>query len=159
VSLVDVMPTILDAEGFEVAEGLDGSSLLSRLEGGAALARDVVFAETSSEKWAEKRAAIAGRWKVVLDLRAGTCALFDLASDPTEQSPLACGSSPEGARLCEAIVARERARAASGEAAGLTEDDHRWLEAIGYLGGGADEGSDAALRGPPSSWPVPESPR
>jgi arylsulfatase A-like enzyme len=98
VQLVDVVPTILDALG---AEGefptLEGATLAPALEGGPP-SRTYAFADQS-----KYRAADDGRWQLILDGVESTATLYDLHSDPLQQSDLFTGSHPEVDRLSAAL--------------------------------------------------------
>ncbi|HKY30897.1 MAG TPA: sulfatase, partial [Candidatus Polarisedimenticolia bacterium] len=108
VSLVDVMPTLLEAAGVDAPASLDGRSLAAALSGGPP---DVdperpLLAETAlpSEHfgWAPLAAARSGRWKYIA---APAPRLHDLESDPSEERDVAAEHPEVAARL-----AREAAR-------------------------------------------------
>ncbi|MCC7535298.1 MAG: sulfatase [Deltaproteobacteria bacterium] len=76
--LVDVMPTVLDALGVERPAGLAGRSLIPLVRGEDRSAPAV----SVSGFMDDRRAASAGRWKIVL--RGTRTDLFDLETDPRE---------------------------------------------------------------------------
>jgi arylsulfatase A-like enzyme/Flp pilus assembly protein TadD len=89
VSLVDVMPTLLDALGVPAPEGLDGRSRLEAARGGA-VEEAPVFGECLLPRfhydWAGLRSVRRGSWKLI---DAPRPELYDLAADPLERRNLA----------------------------------------------------------------------
>lgn len=86
---VDLVPTVLDAVGAPVPQGLPGSSLMGILNGGRAEDRPAYFEAMMpvlARGWAPLRGVIAGREKFI-DLPVAE--LYDLSSDPLEQQNLA----------------------------------------------------------------------
>ncbi len=89
VQLVDVLPTVLDLEGFAVPAGAQGASLKPALEGRDMPAR-TVYAQTLSLKTGAPYMGIRKYpWKLFLE--DGNYELFNLASDPGEQKNAAAG--------------------------------------------------------------------
>jgi len=138
VSLVDVMPTIVAAAGWPAPPEREGVNLLPALRGETGKSRSFVFAEVSTERWADKVAIRTERWKLIVDRRAGTCALYDLDRDPFEREPIDCASHEEGRRL-EAVLERWLDRPGAGDLATLQhlsetelERLRDELEALGY---------------------------
>lgn len=88
VSTMDLFPTLFDALGLKGPDGVDGASLLPLLRGRPPAERPSVerpvFAETDYRLFVHHRMVRAGRHKLVVDLRAGSHQLFDLADDPGE---------------------------------------------------------------------------
>ncbi|MDJ1134365.1 arylsulfatase [Streptomyces iconiensis] len=86
--LRDVMPTLLDAAGVPVPEGLDGHSLLPAARGESPRVREWLHGEHvllgQSLQWLTD-----GREKYVWMSGSGTEQLFDLAEDPGELTDLA----------------------------------------------------------------------
>ncbi len=97
----DFRASFAELTGAQVRSHLDGHSLLPVLRGEGPGRRRWVYIQMG-----DARAARDLRWKLFADGR-----LFDLASDPLEQSPLAPGEGGDAAR-----DARARLRAALGEA-------------------------------------------
>jgi len=111
VSSIDLMPTILEACGVDVPEGLPGLSLLDDAMGRAALQRDTIFGESFAHDIADVerpeaslryRWCIDGKWKLLLVYQGklGRHAsshswemvpvkLYDLMADPHEEVNLA----------------------------------------------------------------------
>lgn len=99
VSVVDVMPTILDLLGVEPGEAMDGRSLLPLARGEVSEHRETVFAEVPPAGWQRLigderriRAARTADWKLIchMDLTrpAKRYALYDLRADPAETKDL-----------------------------------------------------------------------
>jgi len=121
VSLVDVVPTVLDLVGAEPVRA-DGTSLVPLIEG-ASLARDAVFAQTArSAQHGGKIHYIArsatAKCIVRGDEEADRAECFDLVADPEEKNPLGPETSPELTALhAEALAYRAQAkRVIEGEA-------------------------------------------
>jgi len=94
VSVLDVLPTLLDAAGLPASPAHEGRSLLPAITGDAAppLDRDF-FADLRSAPWFGCRvlkAVVRGDEKCVFTLPDGV-ELYDLAADPWEQRSLADG--------------------------------------------------------------------
>ncbi len=87
VSLVDLLPTVLELVALPVPAGLDGRSLVPWIEGRGDT-RPPVFAATGAPAIAQA-CRVAGGAKVMLhgDAARASCSAFDLASDPAERSP------------------------------------------------------------------------
>ncbi len=92
VSLVDVMPTILELLDFPAVEGLDGRSLVPLLRGDARAHRSAVM--LSECTWQAKRGVRTEKWKFIRCYHPGIYPrdgdeLYDLEDDPAEQYNLA----------------------------------------------------------------------
>jgi arylsulfatase A-like enzyme len=87
VSTIDVAPTLLGALGVPAASDWMGRDLARLAPGG----RDAgAFSVASAVKWRPKLFSLrTARHKLVCDLERGTFEVFDLASDPLEQTDLA----------------------------------------------------------------------
>lgn len=87
VSLIDVLPTLLELAGSADASGLAGRSLLplarGEAEAGDVFALRTLFAHRKSRR--ELWAAIRGPWKLIENERSGKSMLFELRSDPLER--------------------------------------------------------------------------
>jgi arylsulfatase A-like enzyme len=144
VSLVDLMPTVLDVLGLPAPAGLDGVSLRALWESpGATRAPRALFVEADMDPPGptarrmvpgDDLAVRRGRHKLVLDPKTGQARLYDLTADPAEAHDVA-GQFPELVGELEAELARFRAaRAAPAPGAPLDEEDMKRLEALGYAG-------------------------
>jgi len=97
VSLVDVLPTVLDVAGLEVPGSLCGESLLEGMQSGEFSSRPVlVSALPDSTRDYHHLAWIQGNEKLIVDGQTGIASLFDLGEDPNERTDLV-ESSPERA--------------------------------------------------------------
>lgn len=141
VSLVDVAPTLLEALGLPVPEGVQGESLMPLLRGERAdleRPRLVVFGDEAAVRFDR-------RWKVTFRGREGEPSevrVHDLAADPGEERDLA--GTPEGRARFEEVFARfaawrrsmaegDRRHRAVEEAGELSEEERADLSALGYL--------------------------
>jgi choline-sulfatase len=91
VSLLDLLPTLVDLAGGTLADGtgdLDGASLADALAGGAAPARDVPLEYLAEGVRAPQVTLVRGPLKLVRSL-GETDLLYDLARDPDERRDLA----------------------------------------------------------------------
>ena len=91
VCLEDVMPTLLDAAGASIPDGLDGRSLLPLLRGERDRVRDVLPGEHAPcySKEQAFHSLTDGRWKYIWRPFTGAEQLFDLETDPGECRDLA----------------------------------------------------------------------
>lgn len=96
VQCIDIMPTLLDAVGAPIPDGVQGRSLMPLLAGQSLPPRPV-FLETSTggftatlEQYAQRtRAVRTQRWKLVWHTPGDAVELYDLAADPGEQEEVA----------------------------------------------------------------------
>lgn len=166
VSLVDVLPTLLDLAGLEADPALDGRSLAPLLRGGdadpeatAALEERALLAHRAKmgrDHGAHWWAVIHDGWKLIVD--GDDRALYDQRTDRREQHDLA-KSEPERVRALEARLEALRGAGLADAAARqsdrteieLDEAMVEALEALGYTEGGdegdGDEGDDRGAGG------------
>ena len=88
VTLVDVLPTVLEVIGLDPAVGVDGRSLMPLVRGETTAHRDVVM--LSEATWQACRGVRTDEWKLVKYLQSTIYGrdgveLYDLAEDPSEQ--------------------------------------------------------------------------
>ena len=146
VSVVDIVPTILDGLGLP-AGGHDGVSLLRHPPEERVLSMEPL-APRLNHGWSALYGVRRGRLKYI---QAPIPELYDLDADPREARNLA-GARHEDA----AALARELSLIAgsmpTGSAAAVVEVDpeaRRKLEALGYLGpGAASTGAQSQVRSP-----------
>ena len=146
VSLVDVLPTVLDVLGIERPANVQGRSVLPVASESEAQERSVLSAWPGSRLTALRR----GRWKLV---RHGATPetrereeLFDLAADPHETHDLAAQSPAICAELrreltaasteSRTLLARSGGR---GKAIEMRDEVRRQLQSLGYIS--ADSGT------------------
>ena len=144
VSLVDVLPTLLDLLGLDPAPGIEGRSLVPVLRGEETEPR-LLYAEhgTREDMWA--KSVWDGEWRYteIRDRDVFTKELFDRRADPQEARDLA-GERPHLVeRYSAALDARFGAdrRSLRGEADSTATPEidpemRERLEALGYTGGG-----------------------
>lgn len=145
VSLIDLMPTILELTGQEAPEDLDGLDLAKAAKTGKAprLERDfpLEILATGEHPRCDARGLL--RWPLkLIRTRADyqgkhdAVELFDLRSDPKETLNLARQRAAEAVKM-EAAMSRELAAAAKGAPAQNENPpaklDRKTLEALGYL--------------------------
>lgn len=106
VAHIDVMPTLATAAGASLPQGveIDGQNLLPVLTGDGDITRpnDAIFWQSGYY-----RVVRAGDWKLQLDGRQSKTWLFDLESDPTEQTNLAEARPDKVAELTALIDAHQ----------------------------------------------------
>ncbi len=144
VSLVDVMPTVLELLGLPAPEDLDGRSLRPLwAEPARPPTPRALFIEADLDPpGPTARSMVPGddmavrreNFKLVLDPARGSAALFDLARDPGETNDVAAGH-PEVVRELRAELERFQARRVRGSAAEpLSAEDLERLQELGYAG-------------------------
>jgi arylsulfatase A-like enzyme/Flp pilus assembly protein TadD len=137
VTLADLMPTIIELCG-NTPPSVSGRSLCPLLESGAYTDRDL-YAETElplrGHGWAPQYVLLRWPWKYIETARPE---LFDLASDPGENTNLVMAASNVAVQMAADLAAwqnqwRPRENTV---AAALTEKERRALESLGYAVGG-----------------------
>lgn len=99
-SHIDLAPTIADLMGLSATPPFRGKSLVPELLGSEpALPRRVVVDQPRSDLMDRRRAVIDGDWKIVAFGDDRAFSLFDLASDPWEETDLAAARPEELARM------------------------------------------------------------
>jgi arylsulfatase A-like enzyme len=98
VSTVDIAPTVLSAVGLQVPAVMEGSDRSARVFGANASALSAAVSDFLDDR----RSLRAGRWKLVL--RGLTPTMFDLESDPREQTELDMAEHPVAARYCRVLL-------------------------------------------------------
>jgi len=139
VSLLDVVPTILELAGVDASGELRGQSLVSVLSGAGQ--ERPVYTEGMLYGSSE-RSLVADGYKLMVDEQAEADLLYGLGSDPAERNDLAPGQ-PERVRAMrlalETLHAELEASAddASGAAETLSDEEEaeaiRALQALGYV--------------------------
>jgi choline-sulfatase len=104
VSLIDLLPTLLDTAGLKVPDGLCGESLLGGLKNGTFENRPVLVATVPDKTRSYHHLAwIQGDQKLIVDGQLGLHSLYDLASDPDEKHDLAQAQVRRTQRSVEAL--------------------------------------------------------
>lgn len=136
VSLIDVMPTVLDLLRIKVPSAVRGRSLRAGLEGRAFEPRDPLYFESlfgqEENNWAPLTGLIAGKWKYI---SLPEPELYDLGRDPGETRNLAAerpGEARELDRRLGAFILESGSQRAADRRA-LSESDVQRLTALGYV--------------------------
>ncbi len=136
VSLVSVMPTLLELLELAVPDGLDGRSAASLIRDEAQGEPELLYAEALFPRlhfdWAGTRSVRRGRWKLI---EAPRPELYDLEQDPHETSNV-FAEHPDVVSELRAELRRsaQRGGVLGAVAAGVDEETRAQLEALGYLG-------------------------
>jgi arylsulfatase A-like enzyme/Tfp pilus assembly protein PilF len=146
VSLVDVMPTVLEATGLPLPDQVQGESMLPLLGTEPAVWRDIVYAESYYPRlhfgWSELKTVRSDRYKLI---RAPVPELYDLTVDAGEHANVADQINTAYAALSQQLDTLDRAysEGASQHAAiELDEETRGRLAALGYLSTFADSGDE-----------------
>ena len=148
-SLADVAPTLLELAGLDAGDGLDGVSLLSRIEPGESESAEVRTLPLESEHgfnsygWAPLRGATDGRHKWI---DAPQPELYDLRSDPGELKNLVEIDVERATVMAEELDALVEGFATadiSEREEALPPQHLEMLASLGYIGG-SDEGREIA---------------
>jgi arylsulfatase A-like enzyme/Flp pilus assembly protein TadD len=143
VSLVDVLPTVLDCLDLPVPDGLSGRSLRPALAGRDIAARPI-YAETDEPyragHWSGLRTILDGRWKYILTPRDE---LYDLSADFGELQNARDAQGEIAERLRGEVIDWERQmlqRDAS--RVRLSGGERQKLESLGYASGASRAAAD-----------------
>lgn len=135
VSIIDVMPTILDYLGIPIAPDIQGRSLLSLARGESDPVPVPVFGNLSRKRTDDLSFVRWGRWKLIRNNRANNLRLFDLDTDPREIDNLV-GSKPRIVEKLVASLAAQRARPRPRfEPVEIDAESAAQLDALGYRQG------------------------
>ena len=141
VSIVDALPTVLDLLGRPEPDGLDGRSLVPRMEDPAAADDRVLFAEQGSSPGKFCKVAVRWPWKLMLFSVNGEFmppVLFDLDADPLESEDFSGRRADVAGALREEVwrgMDRERPLTPRPplEPRGVDEATKERLRALGYV--------------------------
>jgi len=122
VSLVDLLPTVLNLCNIKHELEIDGRNLFSRSE------ERVIISEATPGGY-EKKAIIKNNWKLIYSEGDGVSLLFDLAKDPREKHNLA-ETKPEKLQELIGFLPKTEAKSSMLEA---TKDVERRLRYLGYI--------------------------
>jgi tetratricopeptide (TPR) repeat protein len=140
VSLVDIVPTVLDLLGLKVPGWVQGVSLRAALEGGPAPdGQRAIYGESlyaGTFGCSPLHSIIEGPWKYILAPRAE---LYDLSQDPDERTNLA-GKQPQVAQRLrgrlEAMLKKRETAALPRAPSTVDPEAIKRLESLGYVSGG-----------------------
>ena len=136
VSLIDVMPTLLELLGVEPQDGLDGVSLVSTWGAhGAPVDERLLFGEAdhNNDTHDVTRAVKMGRFKLRYDRSTRASALHDLTSDPGELQDASARFPEERDRLLHALEAFMAAPEPETPTITLSPEEIERLRALGYV--------------------------
>jgi arylsulfatase A-like enzyme len=135
VSLLDVLPSLLDYLAIDPPPSVSGRSFLAAVSGEESPPRSVYLSLSRPD--AELRGILAGDWKLIRDHReADALQLFDLGNDPAEQADRSADHPEKAAQLARelshhlAAVESTRPRTALEEVSPETLEQ---LRALGYV--------------------------
>ncbi len=141
VSLIDVMPTVLELTGLETPDDVQGRSLVplfakhAEVEGWT---DERVYAETFYPRlhfgWSELQAILEPTYKLIISPEPE---LYDLLQDPGEQNNLASARAATAEALrreTEELVARLEEIATPADTVALDQETLGRLAALGYVG-------------------------
>jgi tetratricopeptide (TPR) repeat protein len=151
VSLVDLMPTVLDLTGLRSPERVQGTSLRAGLEGRQALAATRPLyceaLEPTQFDCSALHGLVSGSWKYI---RAPRQELYDLSNDPAEKRNVFDKEQPTARRLrdrLDEMLLEMEAAAPQQEHASADPDALRRLQSLGYVGGTATPATSAYTPG------------
>jgi arylsulfatase A-like enzyme len=147
VSLIDIVPTILDRYGWEIPPYVQGRSLLRKAPGEGAVIR---VAEAIHENLSEKKMIRSGSMKYIVTMnevsggakvnweKISQRRLFDLANDPGETRNLY--DDPRYRKLCNdlerslmEIIRKSASARFAADSAQVSEETLKQMKALGYL--------------------------
>lgn len=155
VSVVDIVPTVLDLLKIDAGPSVHGISLVPLLAGKAADRQRVIYFETLIPFFDYGWSALRGVRRDGMKLIAGpTPGLYDTRTDPKELSNLFTDTSDDARRLRFAMQELTDAITWTGGAdeAGMDAERRAELAALGYVSGAAH----TQIEGDPFSGPDPE---
>lgn len=147
VSLVDLMPTVLDLAGLKTPERVEGTSLREGLEGRPASGTPrPLYCESlqaAQFQCSPLNGIMQGSWKYI---RAPRQELYDLSRDATEMQNVFAKEAQVAERLrerLETMLQEMESAAAPQEDAAVDPDAVKRLQSLGYVGSGAVPTSSA----------------
>ena len=140
VSVVDLLPTLLDLVSLEIPREVQGTSLAPALRGESPPSRSIYFESLYSRLhhgWSELRSIVREGWKYIeAPAATGEGELYALAADPDELHDRVA-EHPDVARRLREELDSQRSSPTRGSSLvsppSLREDEQRKLEALGYL--------------------------
>jgi len=142
VSLVDIMPTVLEMEGISIPDQVQGQSLLPLIANGNVKKGNFAYAETFYPRfhygWSELTSIQEDKYKLIM---APELELYDLSSDPQERKNLA-SLEPETTRRLLRVAEQFQEESSKGsfeiDYRQMDEEARQKLSALGYIGNFSD---------------------
>jgi arylsulfatase A-like enzyme/predicted Zn-dependent protease len=138
VSLVDIMPTVLDMAEIPIPPQVQGTSLLSLLIKDTELEQNFAYFETFYPRlhygWSELTGVQDSRFKMII---APQPELYDLLNDPDEKDNLISSQPAEARRLlnlAESFIEETSQNAFELDYTHIDEETRQRLSALGYIG-------------------------
>ncbi|MCP4606657.1 MAG: sulfatase [Proteobacteria bacterium] len=134
VSLLDIVPTVLDLIGEPIPEGLSGVSLVPLIERGELSSRELIAETTYIEN--EIRALLDFPWKYIYNFSQKRGSLFNLSSDPGERNDLTEVDPKRAAQMHRRLfewTKRTEPRWTVRETTPLNPKELKQLRAMGYV--------------------------
>lgn len=145
VSLVDIMPTILEMDEATIPTQIQGKSLLPLFFDGERTEERFAYAETYYPRlhygWSDLKSIQEGRFKLII---APELELYDLIDDPREQKNLVSTQPEETRRLmrtAEEFIENSTQGAFDLDYQHIDEETRQKLAALGYIGTFSDQSS------------------
>ncbi|HUU51552.1 MAG TPA: sulfatase-like hydrolase/transferase [Candidatus Heimdallarchaeota archaeon] len=145
VSLVDVMPTIMEMEGEILPPQIQGRSLLPLFFNDERNEESFAYSETYYPRlhygWSDLKTIQEGRYKLII---APELELYDLTDDPEEQTNLVSAFPEETRRLmrtAEQFIEESSQGAFDIDYQHIDEETRQKLAALGYIGTFSDQSS------------------
>lgn len=145
VSLVDVMPTLLEMEGEFLSGQLQGRSLLPLFFGEPGSEQSFAYSETYYARlhygWSDLKSIQEQRFKLII---SPELELYDLIDDPEEQTNLVSAFPEETRRLmrtAEQFIEEKSRGAFDLDYQHIDEETRQKLAALGYIGTFSDQSS------------------
>jgi len=138
VSLVDIVPTVLEALQTTPPPEVEGISLLNLIGNSSAAGRPAVSVGDHSERSFGWSSLTSLRTGPQLYIRAPRPELYDLAADPAAKDNLYSSNRPAAARFdaqLDNFLKRVSAGAPSSQTGGLDEKSMQKLSSLGYVAG------------------------
>ena len=143
VSLVDIMPTILEMDEEAIPAQIQGQSLLPLFLDGKENGERFAYAETYYPRlhygWSDLKSIQEGRYKLII---APELELYDLVDDPREQTNLVSRKPEETRRLmrtAEEFIENATQGAFDIDYHHIDEETRQKLAALGYIGTFSDQ--------------------
>ncbi len=130
VSLVDILPTVVDALGLPFSSPVDGISLWASLSRGKKLPKRALLAQNSLYG-SQRQTLVEWPYKLIVNLEREQVLLFDLEKDPGETTNLS-ESHPKLRQRLFAAMPERGTLPMRGKEVDLDEETSEQLRALGY---------------------------